>query len=113
MEGYGLAAVMGAPGIDGTRTRSNHIIEVGHSVVVDGGHGGSLFLLWEALFALWPAPPVWLNMQRDVLCSAAVFFGIGAISPKSSVDDHNGQPLRRVLNCGCMSGAQTGIGPEG
>lgn len=30
VEGYGLAAVMGAPGIDGTRTRSNHIIEVGH-----------------------------------------------------------------------------------
>ncbi|CAN0455660.1 unnamed protein product, partial [Ascophyllum nodosum] len=29
VEGYGLAAVMGAPGIDGTRTRSNHIIEVG------------------------------------------------------------------------------------
>lgn len=28
VEGYGLAAVMGAPGIDGTRTRSNHIIEV-------------------------------------------------------------------------------------
>lgn len=28
VEGYGLAAVMGAPGIDGSRTRSNHIIEV-------------------------------------------------------------------------------------
>ena len=28
VEGYGLAAVMGAAGIDGTRTKSNHIIEV-------------------------------------------------------------------------------------
>ena len=28
VEGYGLAEVMGAPGVDGTNTRSNHIIEV-------------------------------------------------------------------------------------
>ncbi len=28
VEGYGLASVMGAPGIDGTCTKSNHIIEV-------------------------------------------------------------------------------------
>lgn len=35
VEGYGLAAVMGAPGIDGTRTRSNHIIEVFHTLGVE------------------------------------------------------------------------------
>ncbi len=28
VEGYGLASVIGAPGIDGTRTRSNSILEV-------------------------------------------------------------------------------------
>ncbi|CAM9548880.1 unnamed protein product, partial [Hapterophycus canaliculatus] len=35
VEGYGLAAVMGAPGIDGTRTRSNHIIEVFQTLGVE------------------------------------------------------------------------------
>lgn len=35
MEGYGLAEVMGSPGIDGLRTTTNHVLEVEHVLGVE------------------------------------------------------------------------------